>query len=58
MRVRSGKNATAVTQLVCPARVVPAVPVASSHSRAVLSREPVRTRLPSGENETSVTQLV
>jgi hypothetical protein len=35
-----------------------ALPVAASHSRAVLSTEPVRTRLLSGENATAQTAPV
>ena len=54
----SGENATALTESVCPARVATALPVAASHSRAVLSSEPVRTRVPSGENATAQTESV
>ena len=50
----SGENAMALTQSVCPTRVATALPVAASHSRAVLSAEPVRTRVPSGENAAAV----
>ena len=37
---------------IAPSNVATAAPVAASHSLAVLSAEPVRTRLPSGEKAT------
>jgi hypothetical protein len=43
---------------VCPDRVATAMPDAASHSRAVLSKEPVRTIRPSGENATAETMTV
>ena len=52
-REPSGENATAVTEAVCPARVVTALALSASQSRAVLSPEPVRTLLPSGANATA-----
>jgi len=52
MRVPSGENMTQVTGPVCPTRVAASLPVAASHSRAVQSSAPVRTRLLSGENAT------
>ena len=54
----SGEKTKAVTQLVCPARVAIGLPEVASQSRAVLSSEPVRTRVPSGEKATAVTEAV
>jgi len=56
--VPSRENTTAVTQSVCPVRAITALPAAASHSRAVLSWEPVKTRVPSGENTTDQTEFV
>src|SRR5262249_49589611 len=39
-------------------RVARSLPTPASHSRAVLSRLPVTTRVPSGENATATTSLV
>ena len=44
-----------MTRPVCPSSVATVLPVAASHSRAVLSSEPVRTRAPSGEKATAQT---
>ena len=49
-RVPSGLNAADLTEPVWPARVASALPVAASHSRAVLSSDAVTTRVPSGLN--------
>ena len=57
-RVPWGENATAKTEPSCPARVAISLPVAASHSPAVLSIEPVRTRVPSCENATAVMEAV
>jgi hypothetical protein len=47
-----------VTVPMCPARVAIVAPVVVSQSRAVLSEDPVRMRLPLGEKATAVTQFV
>src|SRR5919112_1714810 len=44
----SGENATAVTQLVGPVRVLRWSPLVGFHSRTVLSFEPVASSWPSG----------
>ncbi len=51
-----GREGDATDRSLCVPRASrPCAPVAASHSRAVLSSEPVRTRLPSGEKATALT---
>ena len=48
-RVPSGENAAQLIRASCPRRKAISLPVAASHSHAVLSSEAVMTRVPSGE---------
>jgi hypothetical protein len=47
-RVPSGLKAAALTGPLWPARTASGLPLAASHSRAVLSSEAVTMRVPSG----------
>jgi hypothetical protein len=53
-----GREGDGAVTLLCPSSVATAAPVAASHNLAVLSSEPVRTRLPSGEKATAMTEAL
>ena len=50
----AGENATAVTELPCPARVATGTPVATSQMVAVLSVDAMPSSAPEGSNATAL----
>jgi hypothetical protein len=54
----SGLKATEVTEFLCPLKVRISLPVEASHSRAVLSPDPVSTCAPSGLKATDETEYL
>jgi hypothetical protein len=54
-----GENATQVTKNICPSiGAIMSWPVSTFQTRIILSKEPEKTPLPSGENATELTEKV